>query len=66
MEPELEPDIKLFNTMPENQFRVCKVETATFCQWCRRANLSDVELRLFNKLLDRVFQDKPAALISSQ
>ena len=66
LEPKLEPNLRLFNIMPEKQFRVCRVETATFCQWCRKANLSDVELRLFNKLLDRVLQDKSAAIISSQ
>ena len=66
MKHELEPNLDLFNTLPEKQFRVCKVESATFCQFCRGAKLSDAELRLLNKLLDRVLKDKSAAIINSQ
>ena len=32
VEPKLEPNLRLFNIMPEKQFRFCRVETATFCQ----------------------------------
>ena len=46
--------------MSEKQFRMCKVETARFCQFCREANLTIDEFRLLNHLLDTV------ALLKSQ
>ena len=52
--------------MTEKQFKVCTVETALFCQFCRRENLNDSELRLFNQLIDRVLKDRSAAIINSQ
>ena len=65
-EPILEPNLQLFEKIPEKQFRLCKVETARFCQNCRQANLSKAELRLFNQLLDRTLKGKSVAIVNSQ
>ena len=62
----LEPDLNLFNRMKENEFRICKIETAKFCQFCRQAKLSNDELRLLNQLLDRSLMGKSVALVDSQ
>ena len=62
----LEPDLNLFNRMTEKQFRICKIETAKFCQFCRSAKLTNDELRLLNQLLDRSLKGKSVALIESQ
>ena len=65
-EPILEPNLQLFEKIPEKQFRLCKVKTARFCQNCRQANLSKAELRLFNQLLDRTLKGKSVAIVNSQ
>ena len=63
---KLEPDLNLFNRMREKEFRICKIETAKFCQFCRQAKLSNDELRLLNQLLDRRLKGKSVALVVSQ
>ena len=52
VQANLEPDLDFFQKLPAKQFKICKVETARFCQFCRQADLSEAEIRLLNQLLD--------------
>ena len=62
----LETDLLLFQTLPTKQFKTCKVETARFCQFCRKAPLNQAEVRLLNQLIDRRLGRKSVAIIESQ
>ena len=66
VQANLEPDLEFFQKLQAKQFKICKTETATFCQFCREADLSEAEIRLLNQLVDRTLKGKSVALFESQ
>ena len=62
----LSTDLKLFNTLHSNQFKICHTQTSRFCQFCRNAELAESEMRILNQLLDRQLRGKSVGLIGSQ
>ena len=61
VQAKFEPDLKIFQKLPAKQFKICKIETARFCQFCRQADLSEAETRLLNQLVDRTLKGKSVA-----
>ena len=49
----MKPDLELYEKLAPKKFKLCKVPTAVFCQYCRNAKLNELEKRVLNLLLDR-------------
>ena len=59
---ELEPDLNLFTKLPNVK---CRVQTAVWCQQCRQDKPTTEEIRVFNKILDRMLKGNRVCLVPS-